>query len=57
MWCSDVLTTARMDPWFVVAWLLCVVGNHAMLHYLNGLTLGKEEEEEEGEGEKKEKMD
>ena len=44
-----------MDPWFVVAWLLCVVGNHAMLHYLNGLTLGKEEEE--GEGEKKEKMD
>ena len=42
-----------MDPWFVVAWLLGVVGNLAVLHYANGLTLGKEGEGEE----KKEKMD
>ena len=55
MWCSDVLTTARMDPWFGVAGLACVVGNHAVLHYLNGLTLGKEEDGEKME--KKEKMD
>ena len=54
-----MLTTARMDPWFVVAWLLGVVGNLAVLHYAIGLTLGKEGEGEgeEEEKEKKETMD
>ena len=46
-----MLTTTRMDGWFVGMGLVCVVGNHAMLHYVNGLTLGDEEEE------KKEKME
>lgn len=51
-WCFSVLLFTKNDYFFMVYILVVVVGNLAILHYVNGLSFIRLDDEEE-----KEKMD
>ena len=54
-WCFDVLLFVKNDYLFLLFLEVVVVGNHAILHYVNGITFIHFDDEDEEEV--KEKMD
>ena len=45
-WCAGVMLLTREDPLYPLYFLFVVVADHAILHYLNGMTLVKVDDEE-----------
>ena len=45
-WCAGVMLLTREDPLYPLYFLFVVVADHAILHYINGMTLVKLDDEE-----------
>ncbi|OAO16323.1 hypothetical protein AV274_1945, partial [Blastocystis sp. ATCC 50177/Nand II] len=45
-WCAGAMLLTREDPLYPLYFLFVVVADHAILHYINGMTLVKLDDEE-----------